>query len=119
MTTICATVLLVASSYATSNETVKAPAAGKEGVIIITHTIADFPKWKAVFDSDQSVRLKNDIRFTHIYRDITNPNKITIILEAKDLEKSKSYFESPKLVEKMKTSGVVDKPVVSYLTEEK
>ena len=52
-----------------------------------------------------------------IYRDASDPNKLTVIFEWDSLENAKKYASSPELKAAMERAGVEGKPSIYFLKE--
>lgn len=85
--------------------------------VLIRHIVADYPNWKAAFDSHQSERQNHGLKDIHILRDNTNQNYVTILFEAQDFEKARAFATSGNLRETMKKAGVVGNPEICYLSD--
>jgi hypothetical protein len=89
--------------------------------LIVRHRIANFEKWKEVFDSMTSVRKEHGWTSAIVYRDAADPQMVTIVNRVKDLDGAKRYGSSEKLRTAMQSAGVLGPPDVFFLeeTEEK
>jgi len=75
--------------------------------------LEDYEKWRAGFDSRDSLRRENgSTGVNQIYRDVDNPNTVTLILEWEDMEKAKAFLDDPKLKQAMQAAGVIGAPVI-------
>jgi hypothetical protein len=45
--------------------------------MLVRHKVADFAKWKAVYDAHASAREKAGLKEEHLLRSIDNPNEVT------------------------------------------
>ena len=83
----------------------------------VRHTVADYAKWRPVFDSDASNRRAGGATGVEtVYRDQANPNDITMVLEWDNPENAQKFFHSPALAETIKTAGVIGTPEARFLT---
>jgi hypothetical protein len=85
--------------------------------LIVKHQVADFAKWKAVFDSFDDTRREHGWISAIVYRDAVNPNMVTIVNRVKDLEGAKRYGSSEALRNAMQNAGVLGPPEISFLSE--
>ncbi len=83
--------------------------------ILIRHKVADFAKWKPVYDGHASARASAGLKEEHLLRNIDNPNEVILLFSAEDLNKAKAFAASPDLRERMQTAGVSDKPDIYFL----
>lgn len=110
-------------STANKNTTVVAPEtpAGPTNIVLVRHKVANFSKWKAGYDSHDSVRLAAGLHNFVIGRGIEDSNTVLVALRADDMAKAKEFSADPKLKEVMQKGGVVgmpDKKFVSIQTLE-
>lgn len=85
--------------------------------MLITHQVEDFAAWKKVFDSHASLRTSNGEISTQIFRDASDPNKLTIINKWNSLANAQKFAHSPELKAAMEKAGVVGQPSVAFLNE--
>lgn len=83
--------------------------------ILVSHKIADFGKWKPVFDSDEKQRKSFGVNVKKLFRAVDDPNDIHILFEAPDETSAKACIERPLLKELMLNAGVVSEPVFKIL----
>ena len=85
--------------------------------ILITHMVNDFAEWKKIFDSKIDFRKSNGELSTQIFRDATNPNKLTVINKWTSMESAQKFAHSPELKAAMENAGVVGVPEIHFLNE--
>ena len=83
--------------------------------VLIRHKVADFTKWKTIFDAHRGVRQEAGLKEKYLLRDVLDLNGVVILFEATDLQKARSFMDSADLREVMKKAGVLGKPEVSFL----
>jgi hypothetical protein len=83
--------------------------------VMVRHTVADFGKWKPVYDAHASARAKAGLKEIHMLRNIDNPDEVVLLFLADDLGKAKAFAASPDLREAMQKAGVTNKPDVCFL----
>jgi hypothetical protein len=83
--------------------------------ILIRHKVADFAKWKPVYDGHASARASAGLKEEHLLRNIDNPNEVILLFSAEDLNNAKAFAASPDLRERMQTAGVSDQPDIYFL----
>ena len=86
-------------------------------ILIIDHEVEDFARWKPKFDAHRRSRERAGLQDLHVLRDAQQPNQVTIICRADDLQRAKEFGESADLREAMKGAGVVGAPLVRFLNE--
>ena len=83
--------------------------------VLIRHKVADFAKWKPVYDGHLSARQKAGLKEEHLFRNAEDPNEVLLLFSMEDVDKAKAFAASDDLREAMKKSGVSDKPDVYFL----
>lgn len=83
---------------------------------ILAIEVEDYDKWRPRFDGMAEVRREHRIRDGHVYRDVANPNMITVVIEG-DLSDLQAYSQSQALKEAMAEAGVVGPPDLSFVNE--
>jgi heme-degrading monooxygenase HmoA len=82
----------------------------------IRHTIADYAKWHAGFDANEAARrAAGATGVNQVYRDVENPNQITVMLEWNTAENARNFASDPALKEAMNDAGVTSTPEVRFL----
>jgi quinol monooxygenase YgiN len=82
--------------------------------MIVKHRVANFEAWKSVFDAMKEVRAQHGWLSTRVLRDATDPNLVTIINHARDLDGIKRYGASPELRTAMAKAGVQGPPEIAF-----
>ena len=107
------------AAASTSNESVTAPSTiinTPENMIVVTHKVANFSKWKASYDEHDSVRLAFGVHSYVIGRSIEDTNMVMVALKVDDMEKAKAFSKDPSLKKAMQRGGVVGAPTVQFTT---
>jgi len=84
--------------------------------VLVRHKVADFAKWKAVYDTHAPVRQSAKLKQVHLLQGIDDPNEVVMLFAAEDLAAARAFASSPNLKETMEKAGVVDRPTVLFLT---
>jgi len=80
---------------------------------IVRQTVADYEKWHAVFNETAAKRSEfSATGVNHIFRDVDDPNTVTVIIEWANGEKAKEFLNSPILKEAAQKGGVIGVPMV-------
>jgi hypothetical protein len=95
-----------------------APAPVISGILVVHHHVADYAKWRPVFDGDKANQETVGLTNPHVYMG-KNANDVYITFDMADEAKAKGRATSKELRETMKNAGVMGKPDVMYLTPEK
>jgi hypothetical protein len=85
--------------------------------ILIRHKVADFGKWKPVYDSHASARTAAGLKEERLLRNIDNPNEVFLLFSAQDLNKAKHFAASDDLRQRMREAGVTDKADIWFLND--
>ena len=85
--------------------------------MLIQHKVKDYAEWKKVFDSSIDLRKSSGELSAQVYRDASDPNKITTINKWNSMANAKKFAHSPELKAAMEKAGVVGQPSVSFLNE--
>jgi len=76
--------------------------------------VADYDRWRAVFDGmDPTRKGAGSTGVNQVYRDVENPNNVTLVLEWDNAANAKSFLANPKLKEAMDAAGVTGAPMVA------
>lgn len=81
------------------------------------HKVADFGKWKCVFDADVDAQRKAGLHVLHVLRDVDDPNLVILFFRVDDLAKARAFTENPEASEHGEISGVIGMPEVLWLNE--
>ena len=87
-------------------------------VVFIRHKVANFRKWKAVFDAHGPVRLAKGCQGTHVFRRADNPKELVVMLTWSDLGKAREFIVSEDLAVMLAEIPVSDRTPDVYLLEE-
>ncbi len=81
--------------------------------INVRHTAADYEKWRLVFDEGEAYRrAAGATGVNQVYRDVDDPNTVTVVLEWDNVENARKLMDDPVLREDMQKSGVIGMPAV-------
>lgn len=76
--------------------------------LLCRNRVADFRKWKAVFDSHASAQREAGLRLVHLWRDVDEPNNVFFLFEVDDEKKARAFLNDPAAAEAGRASGVLD-----------
>ncbi len=105
------------TSVSSSSVTIDATIPVKpETFLLITHKVANYPKWLPVYESHDSVRTASGLSNNEIGRGIgADSNMVFISLKMADAEKAKGFSTSQDAKEKMMKAGVVGPPKFDFV----
>jgi quinol monooxygenase YgiN len=84
--------------------------------VLIIHEVADYPAWKAVFDSAAGIRKEAGERSYQVLKYETDANRIVHFSAWTSIADAKAFFESPRLV-KIRQEAGVKSPEFIYLDQ--
>jgi heme-degrading monooxygenase HmoA len=84
--------------------------------VMVKHTVADYARWKLVFDADGANRQARGSRGGQVFRSADDPNEVVILIEW-DLERARQFSQSEEFRAKMQDAGVLGPPEFSFLEE--
>lgn len=85
--------------------------------MLMQHQVKDFAAWKKEFDAAIDMSTSNGEISAQVYRDASDPNKVTIISKWNSLANAQKMAHSPELKAAMEKAGVIGAPNVSFLNE--
>jgi len=85
--------------------------------MLIRHKVADFAKWKPVYDAHEPSRQNAGLKEEHLLRNADDPNEVILLFSTEDLDKAKAFTASDDLRQEMQKAGVSDKPDVYFLKD--
>ena len=85
--------------------------------ISMRYTVAEYQTWRGVFDGNEGTRrAAGSTGASQVYRDVDDPNTITLLMEWDNVENARKFLDDPALRERMKAAGVTGAPVVRTIT---
>ncbi len=82
---------------------------------IIQNEVKDFDEWKKIFDADQPSIAAAGAKLLGVYREIDNPNKVTIMYEASNVELYHTLMSDPERQAQIQQAGVIGMPTATFL----
>lgn len=77
-------------------------------VMLCRNRVANFSKWKAVFDSHAQAHRAAGLRLRDLWRDLDDPNNVFFVFEVASLDDARAFISDPVAAEAGKTSGVLE-----------
>jgi heme-degrading monooxygenase HmoA len=84
-------------------------------VLAINHSVADYDKWKAGYDSMPPT--SRGAKFARVNRSVDDANLITVVSGFDSLETLQAFVGDPALRQKMKEAGVTSEPRIEIYEE--
>ncbi len=82
--------------------------------MFIKHRVADYAKWKTVFDEHEALRIEHGTVGHSLHRDADDPNIIIIAFRVSDLNRAKEFASSDELRSAMERAGVLGPPEIWF-----
>ncbi len=86
-------------------------------IAIVQHHVRDFDTWQPVFEDHQPVREKYGCTGHLVYRGLSDPNDVTIIMQYPSRQDIERFMQDPSLREVRDRGGVDSEPRVTILEE--
>lgn len=84
--------------------------------MFIRHEVADYAKWKQVYDEFRPTQQRLGVTGDAIYRAAENPNDITVTHEFATVDAAQKFAASDDLHTAMGGAGVVGQPTIWFAT---
>ena len=84
--------------------------------VIVKQKVADYARWKPIFDADGANRQIGGSRGGQLFRSADDPNEVVMLFEW-DLEQARQYSQREEVRAKMREAGVLGSPDVYFLEE--
>jgi quinol monooxygenase YgiN len=80
------------------------------------YTVADYAKWRPLYDDYESTRrAAGATGVNQVYRDVEDPNTITLVLEWDNAEHARAFLDDPALRERQQQAGAIGAPAVRVI----
>lgn len=87
-----------------------------QNLMVVTHKVANFAKWKASYDAHDSVRLAFGVHNYVIARGREDSNMVMVAVKIDDVNKAKAFAKDPSLKQAMQKGGVIGTPTINFTT---
>jgi hypothetical protein len=84
--------------------------------VIVKYKVADYARWKPIFDADGANRQAGGCKGGQLFRSADDPNEVVMLFEW-DLEQARQYSQRQEVRAKMREAGVLGSPDVYFLEE--
>ena len=82
--------------------------------MFVRHRVADYARWKPVFDEHEAARREHGMMAHSLHRDADDPNVIIIALRVRDVRRAKEFAASESLRSAMERAGVQGPPDIWF-----
>lgn len=86
-------------------------------IVTIRHNVADYQKWKTVYDEGKSMIKSNGGKRQTLYKNVDNPNELIVVTEVESLDSARKLVQSDDLKNAMHNAGVVGAPTITFLEQ--
>ena len=83
---------------------------------MVKHIVADYARWKSIFDADHASRQAAGSKGGQVFRSADDPNEVVMLLEW-DLETARQFSQRDESRAKMREAGVLGAPEFYFLEE--
>jgi hypothetical protein len=87
-----------------------------QSMMVATHKVSNYEKWKASYEAHDSMRLANGIHSYVIGRGEKDSNMVLVAVKTDDMAKAKAFSKDPSLKQAMQKGGVTGTPSFSFVT---
>jgi hypothetical protein len=91
------------------------PAAKPSNILVVKHKVANYAKWKIIYDSHDSVRLAYGLHNYVVARGADDSNMVMVALKMDDVAKAKAFTALADLKATMQKGGVIGAPSFNYM----
>ena len=106
--------LLLASCNSAKDKEATIPAADDK-IAIIQHPVADYDRWRPIFDADDAARVSYGITTRGVGRGIDNSNDVLMFFKVEDTAKANACMNRPEMKPLMDSAGVIGQPSLVYV----
>jgi len=85
--------------------------------LLVRHKVADYEKWKPVFDDDAPAQAAAGLTSGRLFRNADDPAELLVLFESNDPGAARRFVQSASLRQRMQEGGVIDEPDVYFLDE--
>ncbi len=101
---------------ATTTTMATTPSGGPTSIMTVKARVANYAKWKASYESNDSMREANGLHKYLIARGTEDSNMVLVANRMDDVDKAKQFASSAALKERMKKAGITGAPTIDFLT---
>jgi hypothetical protein len=82
--------------------------------LFVRHQVADYAKWKRVYDEFDATRKKLGVTGASVYRDADDASTVIVTHSFKDTGTAKAFVDSKDLQSAMERAGVAGPPEIWF-----
>ena len=76
--------------------------------MLCRNRVADYAKWKAVFDSNAEAGRDAGFELVNLWRSVDEPNNVFFLLKVANVDSARKFISDPAAAESGRVSGVID-----------
>jgi hypothetical protein len=76
--------------------------------MLCRNRVADFSKWKAVFDSEAGARRAAGLELLQLWRGVDEPSHVFFVFQVKSIEKARAFVTAPEAKKAAVAAGVME-----------
>lgn len=81
---------------------------------LILHKVADYDKWRKVYDSAADMQAAGGVTQQSVHRAVEDPNTVLVHHYFESIGAARAFFDNPQLAEALQRSGVQGEPRVEF-----
>jgi hypothetical protein len=89
------------------------------GLMVIHHRVADYARWRPVYDAHKTMRDAAGLDYCEVRQPIGDASDVFVACNMTDVDKAKALAASNDLKDTMTKAGVQGQPVIYYLSPPK
>lgn len=78
--------------------------------MLVRHKVADYARWKKVFDAHAAARRQAGLKLEHLLRNVEDPSEVFLMFEVEDLARARAFVNTAAARQAKEEAGVVDIP---------
>jgi heme-degrading monooxygenase HmoA len=86
-------------------------------ILLAQLKVADYDRWKQVFESHADLRKQNGCTGTHIFYNAHDKTEVIVNLQWDSEENAQKFLQSPEAQTAIRESGVTGSPNVTFLED--
>ncbi len=76
--------------------------------LLCRNRVADYSRWKAVFDSHAEAGRRAGLQLVHMWRGVAEPSDVFFMFEVASVEMARAFMRNPEAARAAQTSGVIE-----------
>ena len=87
-----------------------------QNMLVVTHKVANYAKWKVSYDAHDSVKLAYGLHNYVVGRGLKDSNMVLVAVKVDDTARAKAFAKDPGLKKAMQKGGVMGMPTFNLIT---